>query len=203
MTAYTVTNIGTDALYIVAGILRTARTAHTLHHLKVGNVVAYEHHLLVLQSVALQQLFISRNLHSGTHTDVLHAKSFIAFAHSRRVATRNDTDTQPHLAGQLYGIAVLDIYRAQRLALRTKEYCFSREHPVDIKQNRLYLLQIVVYHDYLEYKSYLPDSTFLLLCCLAIISDILMYSFCRLSLSASIAACESIMFWSPRTAGPV
>ena len=188
MTAYTVTNIGTDALNVVAGILRTTRTANTLHHLKIGNVVAYEHHLFVFQPIALQQLFISRNLHSGNHTDVLHAKFVIALAHSSRVAARNDADAQPHLAGKLYGIAVLDVHRAQRLALRTKEYCFSRKHPVDIKQNRLDFLQIVVYHNYLDSMFHLPGSTFLWLCCLAIISDILMYSFCTLSLSASIAA---------------
>ena len=44
---------------------------------------------------------------------------------------------QPHLAGKLYGIAILDVDRAQRLALVIHAYRFGRKHAIYIEDDGL------------------------------------------------------------------
>ena len=84
-----------------------------MHHLQVGNVIAHEHHLVVLQAVLRDKLLVGLDFHSRSEIDVLHAQSFVAHAYRFYLTAGDDGYAQTHLHSQLYGIAVLDVHRSQ------------------------------------------------------------------------------------------
>ena len=146
MTTDTVTHIDARLLDLRTGILRTDRTPHPAHHLQVGDIVAHIHHLLILQTILREEGVIRLDLHGTTDVDILNAQPLVAYTHALGLGPREDDDTQPQLHRQLDGIAVLDVHRAQRFALRRHRNRLRAQHPVHIKDNRLYLRQIIVDH---------------------------------------------------------
>ena len=55
--------------------------------------------------------------------------------HSLGVATSDDADAQTHFLGELNGITILDIHRAQGFAIGRKRDGRCRQHAVYIKNN--------------------------------------------------------------------
>ena len=126
---------------------RTAWTTTKFHHLIIRNIIAHVEDFLILQSVLFFQGFIFLNLYSSTHMDFGQSQAFVTLANGLRLSSCNDSHHQSALHGKLQGITVLNVHRTHRLTIRMKRNGLGTQHTVHIKDNGLYLFQVVVYHN--------------------------------------------------------
>ena len=100
--------------------------------------------------MSLEKAVPRLDFHRTAHEYVVDTKPAVAVFDCRRPAAGDYSDVHPHLAGQLYGIAVLDVDGAQGLAFAIGRYCRRGENSVNIEHYGSYLAQIVVYHCFLS-----------------------------------------------------
>ena len=147
----TVADVDGDVLDLRTGILWTDRTTHASHDLQIWDVVTHIHHLIVRKAVLGKELFIGLNFHGAGDIDILHTKSIITVAHTFDFGARHDGNPQSELHSQLYGIPVLDIHRPLRHTVISHRDGLSTQHPVDIEDDCLDLIQIIINHFFREY----------------------------------------------------
>ena len=145
LTAVEGADIHTGLPNLMTRVTRTAGTSCTAHHLIVGNVVAHIQYLFVCQAMTAQIIVINLNLHGAAHEDVLHTQFLVSAAYRLRSAAGDDANPHSALARQLYGIAVFDVERADRLSVIIHRYGRCRQYPIDIEHYYLYFCKIEIY----------------------------------------------------------
>ena len=105
----------------------------------------------MVQLMLGEKLMINRSFDRRSHKHVGNAQAFIAFSHSRCVATRENCNAQSHLDGQLNGISIFDVDGSERFTCGRKYDCLGRKHAIDIKDDGLYFRQIIINHALLDF----------------------------------------------------
>ena len=128
-------DVGADRLNLGAGIGRTHGAPYPAHNLHIGDVVAHIHNLIVGKTVLREELIIGGYLDGTAEIDILHTKTLVAHADAIDLGSREDSDAEAQLDGQLYGVAILNINGAKGHAIGTEINSLGTQHAIDIEDD--------------------------------------------------------------------
>ena len=146
VTAIRVRNISTYALHVGHCVTGTTGQTTAPEHGDVRQVIAHIGYLVLTQIMTLKEVTVIPELHGRAQVDILRVETegMETLPESFSPPPAQDAHMQLPEQGQLQGIAILDIDRAERPAVGSHGDNGGGENPVHVKQEGADTSEVII-----------------------------------------------------------